>query len=366
MASLEALLAGRQLSSLVEGIKSGIPSVMPEAFFNVTDEFSGHTAEWLEVDGQRDLATIVSQKSPAKRVGHQNTKSRSAVMLRSFESQNHTANDLRNLVTIGDPAVKDAKGKQFLTRQAEWFKKRQDNLRIAAAHSMLLRFGLYFGNEGNLLSSSSGATVSVDPSIPAGQKTTLDILGTGAILGTTWGTSSTQIIQNLFDIRDQMLQLGGWNMAHIFYGKNIPKYIAANDEAKQYIQQTPALAQQKWDGGNIVPNGFCDYTWHNAASAYYIDSAGTAVKYLGDDEIVVCPDPSPEWWGMFDGSEMVPNGPTIGGGVDAMLAGMDEVMGPFMYAAMEHNPLSIELFAGRNFLPVIRATKAVCRGDVVP
>lgn len=368
MASLESLIAGRNLSKLVEGVKSGLPRRMPEAFFQRTDEFSGHTAEWYETDGNRDVATIVSQDSPAQRIGHQNLKSRSATMLRSFESQRFNANKLRNLIDPTTPdARRDEMGKAFVTRNAEWFKKRQENLIQSAIQMMALKFALYFDAAGNLLPSSSGATVSVDPAIPAGQLTTLDILGSGAILGTSWATDSTDIMGNLFDIRDQMRQLGGWEMKYAFHGKNVPKFIGANAVAKEYINQTPALATQRYTGNQIVPNGFCDYIWVNVGDAFFIDSGGTVRKMIDDDDIVFTPEPSAEWWKNMVGSEMVPNGTlNIGQTVEEVLGDLTEVYGSFAYAAREHNPVSIDLFSGINFLPVIAATKAVCRGHTTP
>lgn len=367
--SFEQLFAGRNLTARVQGIKSGLKLSIPPELLVPTDDVIGNVAEWFEFDGNRDMATIVAQDSPAKRVGHQGARKRTAMLLRSFESQAFSANKLQNLMSVeGD--MRDQLGAQYVNRQTQWFKQRLINLRQACAASMLFRFSLHFNESGQLLASSSGATVSVTPAIPAGQLNSLDILGGGAIIGASWATSSTDILTHIENIKDQMFQLGGWEITEAYYGKNIPKYIAANDFAKTYIDQTPALATQRYENGNAVPQGFQGLNWHKVSATGYLDASGAWVKPLGDDEIVFAPAPSSEWWGWFRGTEIVPNGTVAAQGnvqdAVAMLSNTSQVLGEFSYAAMNHNPLSIEQYVGDNFLPVIRATKAVCKADVTP
>ena len=222
MATLEQLFAGRNLTKLVQGIKPGLPRRIPEEFFRVTDEAQGHVFEWFEVNGNRDMALIVSQDSPAHRVGHPDASAKSATMLRTFESQQFLANKLRNLIDpTSNEQRRDERGRQFVTRSSEWFKRRQENLVQTAAQVMLLQFALHFNEKGELLTSSSGATVSIDPAIPAGQLNQLDILGSGDIIDASWGTAGTNIIGQLASIKDQMLQSKGWQITEAFYGANI-------------------------------------------------------------------------------------------------------------------------------------------------
>lgn len=367
MATFESLLAGRNLSGTIEGIKTGLPVRVPPSFLNVTDKVSGHTAEWFEVDGNRDLAKVVSQDSPARRVGLRDVKSKSSTMFRTFESQNFVANKLRNLLRMDGvgTGVRDDKGAEFVKDQAVWFKKRQQNLFQTCVQVMLGKFELNFNSAGDLLTSSSGAAFSINPGIPDGQKSQLNILNSGSIIGTKWDTASADIIGNIAEIKRQMLVLGNWEITHAFYGRDIAKYIGKNDVCKEYINQTPALATQRWSGANIIPQGFQDLTWVPMSDAYYLDANGTAQNCLAADEIVFTPSPDSSWWRVFSGTEMVPNGTVqVGQSIDQALGGLTEVQGEFMYAAVNHNPVSVDLFAGNNFLPLICATKAVCKADV--
>ena len=367
MATFEELFAGRNLTAMVQGVKPGVPMRIPEQLLEPTDEINGHTFEWMEVDGQRDIARITSQDGPAHTVGHQDAKRKSATMIRSFERQAFVMNDLRNLLTANGQ-VRDRQGRAYVRRQTEWFKRRLMNLKIAAASQMLFNFRLDYDEKGGLLPSSSGAVVSVVPDIPAGQTGQLDILGNGAIIGASWSNSGTDIMGHLAEIREQMLKLGNWQVTEAFYGKNIPDYIANNTRAKEYIDRTPALARQQVENARKVPDGFQGFNWHNASDAYWIDASGNVQEPLGDDEIVFTPALNDAgWWKHGVGSEMVPTGlGRVGNDANAMFGSVQEVMGDFSYATMAQNPLSIEQFAGCNFLPVISATKAVCKADVTP
>jgi len=369
MATLESLFAGRNLTRRVQGIKSGLKLSIPTEFLTPNDEAIGNVAEWFEFDGNRKMAQVVAQDSPAKRVGHQGARKRSATCLRSFEKQAFAMNKLQNLMQV-EGEQRDNLGAQYINRQTQELKQRLTNLKQSSAQSMLFRFGVHFDENGSLLPSSTGATVSVTPEIAAGQQGQLDILGEGAIIGASWATASTDIIGHLESIVEQMFRLAGWTITEAFYGKNIPKHIATNDGAKEYINRTPALATQRFESANKVPDGFQELNWHKASNTQYLDESGAWQKLLGDDEIVFTPAPSPEWWANFRGTEMVPNGVVAAQGnvsdAVSMLSNVSQVSGEFSYAAMSHDPLSIEQFVGDNFLPVIRATKAVCKADVTP
>ena len=186
MASLESLFAGRNRTKMVENIKSGLPLKIPEAHLAVTDSVPGHVFEWAEIDGNRDMALIVSQDSPAKRVGHQDVRMRCETRLRTFEEQSYTANKLRNLIDPVNGGVRDQMGRQFVTRSSLWFKKRQLNLVQTSAQKLLLAFRLFFYESGEFLTNSSGATVSIDVNIPAGPLNPLNILGSGDLISGSW------------------------------------------------------------------------------------------------------------------------------------------------------------------------------------
>ncbi len=363
---IQEILAGRNLTKMVQEVKSGLPLVVPEAALTPTDSMSGNTFEYTKVDGNRSLARIIARGSPAHRVGQQGISLQKATMLDSAESQEFKGTSLLNLVNIDAPEQKQKMGEQEILRQTLWFKKRQVNLLQASVQHMMLNFAIHVDEKGEVLPSDSGAMVSVDAGIPAGQLTQLDILGGGSIIGNSWGTAGTDIVTNISDIILQMMKLGGWLMTEAYYGKNIPGYIFGNDTAKEWINRNQTLSAQAF-ARNQVPEGFQALNWHDASKGFYLDASDTVQQFIGDDDVVFTPAISDDWWRMAYGSNPVPMG-AMSRGTDAndMLAQIEEVVGPYSYAELLTNPVRIEQYAGVTWLPMIVATKAVCRGDMTP
>jgi hypothetical protein len=367
MATLDEILSGRNLTKMVQEVKSGLKLAIPDAMLTPTDTVSGNTFEYLKVDGNRDLARLVARDAPARRVGQQGVSRQVATLLDSRESQAFSGNSLLNMINMEVPAQKQRMGEQEVMRQTVWFKKRQINLMQTLAQMMLFQFKIHADKDGNILPSSSGAYVTVDAGVPSGQTGQLDILGGGAIIGASWATSSTDILGHLESIKEQMFTLGGWEIKNAFYGKNIPKYVFANDVAKNWINQNQQLSAAAFRA-NAVPEGFQDLNWHEAGSNVgWFSANGTFNKFVGDDEIVFTPEVSDDWWRMVHGSNAIAMGPVRRGGeAGDMLADIEEVFGPYSYAEILSNPTRIEQFTGVTFLPLVTATKAVCRCDVTP
>ncbi len=366
MPMTQELLSGRNLTKMVQEIKSGLPLAVPEAALNPTDMVSGNTFEYLKVDGNRDLARIIARGSPARRVSHQGVSLQNVTMLDTSESQAFNGDSLLNLVDMEAPEQKQLKGEQEIARQTTFFKKRQVNLLQVSVQHMMFNFAIHVDEGGNILPNSTGAMVSADAGIPDGQLTQLDILGAGDIIDASWATAATDIVTQIFNIVQGMLHLGGWQITEAYYGKNIPGYIFGNDTAKEWINRNPTLSAQAF-ARNEVPAGFQSLNWHNAANAFYIDAAGTVQTFVGDDEITFTPTISDDWWRFAYGSNLIPTG-AMSRGADAndMLKQLEEVIGPYSYAEMLTNPVRIEQYAGVTWMPMIASTKAVCKGDVTP
>jgi hypothetical protein len=364
MATLESIFGGKNLTDMVQGVKSDIPLSVPEAALQPTDLLSGRTATWPVIESNRAIAEIVAYGSPAKRVGLQGVKEASATMLHSFESQSYDPNKLINLISTD--GQKQQMGREWLAMQTKEFKQRIVRLIQQTVQAMLLSGKIYFNEKGQLLPSDSGAITTVDAGIAAGHLNQLDILGSGSIISASWATASTDIVTQLLTIQEQMLQDGGWLVTECYYGKNIPKYIFANNTAKEWINNNETLSRQAF-AANRVPEGFQGFNWHYAGNAYWIDAGGTVRKHVGDDEIVFMPTIDKTWYRMFHGSVAVPTG-VLGPGqsLDQIVGSIMEAYGIFSYAAGSHNPVSIEQFVGATFLPVIVAKKAWAKADVTP
>jgi len=348
---------------MIQTTKSGLPLMIPPAFLTETDRASGNVAKFLLVEGQRDLARLASQGSPAVRVGQKGISEKNITCLHSFESQQFLGQKLLNIRNPENGQV-SRMGEGEIMRQTVDFKKRQVNLMQASAQYMLLNGKLFADGLGNILPSSSGAAVTVDCEIPAGQRNQLNILDGGNIISAVWSTAGTDIVTQITNMKRAMLKKGGWPMMHAFYGANIPGYIFKNTIAKEWINRNQQLNKAAF-AANDVPQGFQNLTWHNVSDAHFIDANGDPQDMIGADDIVFCPDPSTEWWKVFTGSQAVPQGvANYGSDALSMTGDLQEVFGMFGYAAMSHNPVAIEQFAGNNWLHAIAAKYAWCKATV--
>lgn len=365
MPTLSQVLGGKNATGVIQGIKSGIPTVVPEAFLRQSSRtVHGKLISWFEVDGRRETARLVQYGSPAKRRELQGVTERSATALHTFEKQPMNALELLRLINPATGEL-DPMGVSEVQRQTREFKALFSNLRIAAVQFALCKGVIHFDAEGNLLPSSSGAAVSVDFNIPAGNKAQLDVFGGGDIIDASWATGSTKIIQHIKEIKKASLKKTGYAIKHAFYGSNIPSYLANNTEAKEYLVRNPQANQTFIDSGE-VPAGLGGLTWHPLDEAFYVDADGTVQPMIGDDEIAFVPEPSEDWYELIPGSYAVPTTVDIAGDANSALSSLTEQYGMFSYGKVTHDPPSIEQYAGDTFLPLIKVPGAVFLADTTP
>ncbi len=366
-ATLEQVLGGRNLTGLVQGIRSGLPTVVPEVFLTPTRNVNGDSVEWFEVEGTRQLARLVHYGSPARARELAGARRRSATMLHSFEKQTIPA---PTLVNLADPAGtrRQEMGRQEGSRQTQQFKQLFMNLRIAAVQTALSTGAIHFDDEGHLLKDGGQATISVDFAIPSGNRGNLT--GNDSILGGTaakWSASSSSIVSQVRDLKALALRRTGYPLAYAFYGDHVPGYLAANDSIQTWIESNAPLAQsanqQLLASGELAP-GLLGLTWVPMGDAFFIDPAGEAVSIHDEDAIVFTPAPSPDWYELVQGSYPVPRGVAAAGNASELLGSLEEVYGMFSYAAGQLNPPSLEQFAGDTFLPLIKVPAAVFHANV--
>ena len=214
--------------------------------------------------------------------------------------------------------------------------------------------------------SSSGAAVTVDYSVPSGNKGQLDVFGSGAIIGASWATASTKIITHIRNIKKASIKKTGYQLAHCFYGENIAGYLSSNTEAKEYLARNPAMNQQILSTGEI-PDGFMGLIWHPVDDAFFEDKNGTLQGQIGADDIVFVPEPSQDWYELVQGSFVIPtNLGSVTPDATAAVGSLTEVFGMYGYAKITDDPAGIKQFAGDTFLPTIKVPGAVFIADTTP
>lgn len=358
--SIQEILGAAVMTGVVQTAVTGLPSVLPPAFTNVTDRVVGNRATFLKVGGTQRHAQTSEYGSPARHVQREPLSEAGLTMLHSFESQNHNPLVLQNLLGLNGE-VPQAVAISEIDRQTVNFASRFASLRLVAAYSVLRYGAIYIDSSGNVLLDSTGAAVTVDYGVPAGNKDQIS-----GIIGTTWATDSTDIVADITAIKNKARKATGRPLKYAFYGSNILTYLLTNLKVKELINNTPMLAERLYNSGEI-PDGFMGLTWVPMHTAYALNSSGTATDLWGGDTVVFCPEVNSGWWRFFEGSYLVPNDVgQIYADVIAAARNLSLVYGRFAYGTIDHNPAGVTQYAGDTFFPLLASPNDLYIADVVP
>ncbi|MEM7227251.1 MAG: major capsid protein [Planctomycetota bacterium] len=364
--TLQQIIGGRNLTGLIQGVTPGLNSgkLPPALFANpVRRTVKGNTAKYKQVNGTRKTARIQQYGSPSEKRSLSGVQDKPVVLLHTFEHINHAASVLINLQsTNGDD---QRMGQEEVDRQTTEFAQLFTNLRLAAMFSAFGLGAIHFDSDGNMLPSATGAAVTVDFEIPAGNKDQLNVLGAGNIIDASWATATTAIIRHVQKIQEAAIKKTGYPIVHAIYGANILDYLLNNNQTKELINRS----QNNNAGASraSIPDGFMGLTWWPGYEGmFFEDQNGTAQSLIGDDTIVFLPEPDRTWFEVLEGTFAVPQNLNITSDGGAALASLAEVAGPFSYAETQTDPVSVKQMAGDTFLPVIKVPNAVMIADVAP
>jgi len=358
---IQDILAPANMVGVIQGVKPGIPNPWDPAFMTNVAPTIGDDGTYVKVDAARDTARLVAYGGASLRKMPKGCSRVGVKLIHTFEHIFHNPNLIDRLTSAQGGMQEIAS--QEVDRQTAEFKAGFDNLRIAAVGMALAKGVIYFDGAGNLLESSSGAMVSVDFGIPAGNKNQLNVLGAGDIITASWATAGTDIVGQLSALKIAALKKTGYPLTTIYYGEAIPGYLAANTSIKALLQGNVAFAQSFL--GNEIPDGLCGFKWRKAGQGFYVDQNGDVREIVASDAAIFTPDVDRSWYEMLEGTYRVPTnfGSAVADPVAAM-ANTTMVRGPFSYCILESDPPAIKHLAGDTFLPVIKVPGAIFIADV--
>ena len=362
--TLKQILGGKNLTGVVQGVKGGIPNVLPAEFFNLTRPVEGDQATYRKVNGTRKTARLAMYGAPSRIREHVGITEVPVKLIHSVESQGHNPIVLQNLTNLGDEG-KQAMGRGEIARQTGEFARLFTNLRVAAVTQMLALGLNHFDGDGNLLPSASGAVFSVDFQVPAGNKDGLDVFGAGNLISASWATAGTDIIGDVKAIKTAALKLTGYPLVHAFYGENVLEHLASNTAIAALTASNNPM--QNAFAAHEVPENLLGLQWHPADTAFYEDQDGVIKDIWGADTVVFTPAIDRTWYEMFEGSYVIPTDiGDITGDAVAALSNVTTVNGMFSYAQVTSDPVGIKHVAGDTFLPCLKVPGAIFIGDTTP
>lgn len=367
--TLEQILGYVALTGTIQATKTGIPDPLPEGFAGNIKGTVGDTGRYTQVTGQRQLARRVEYGAPAVAAPLKDVAQRDVKLLHTFEKiqipvlvmamlRNYTNYDLQK------------RGIDEVTRQAAAFKQKFVNLRTACRLMALHNGKLWFDSSGNLLPSSSGAFLTIDFGVPALNQGTLGLntstgpwgaFGSGA----KWDQATTDIPAMIRALKKYALALTGYPLKKVFYGENVPSYLAKNNYVHDYLMRHPQMNAKYLESAEL-PDLF-GLQWVPAYESFFEDPDGVIRHIWGVDSCVFTPEPAGgEWWENMEGTYQVPTTLNVTGDTVATLNSFKEVQGMFGFGLPCFNPPStFDSFYGDTFLPIIKNGSVVYQATVV-
>lgn len=358
--SIEQILGFVPLTAAVEKVKSGVPRVLPEAFYrrNPGDQVLGNKARMINFKGTRKNARLAPYGAPPRQIVQLPRESQDVYLLHTIENLPLTQELFLQLRQL-DSYVVQKMAADEIAFQATGAVTRQTNLESSATHVMLANAKLWFDVDGNLLATSSGADLVVDYGVPANNLNQLN-----SIISASWATASTDIPKQINNIKMAAVQTTGYPLKTALYGKNIMSYMMNNDFVKYYLARNPVV-NAKWADTNQIPNGLFDLEWVPMQNTFFEADDGTVTEIFDGDRVTFCPDITPITYSIYEGSYPVPKTLALAADVQAMIANYELKYGPFGFAMM-NPPHQIIGVYGDTFLPRLKVPEAFFFADVTP
>lgn len=274
---------------------------------------------------------------------------------------------LSNIRKIGEHAgTQDKRGMKYLELQAKYLKQRQTNFREFLTWGMLRGSCDFTFSGDDWTPVLSGGNLTINFRIPTGNKSQLDMLGSGSILGTTWSNAAAPIPNDLDEISAAFQQLVGAPLAWVMTDSTTFAYVMDNTAVKAQagtsntVYDTFEMTEEKSEDG--FPTGLrrarlkCRpwLDWYITDGG--LDVNGTFTKYFSSGECLFGIDLGLGYCKMQEGSEWVKESPwgqpALQRGFHAWLREWDE-------------PARCELHTINNIVPELTIPKALAFADVV-
>lgn len=337
MASILDILSWRNISTAVQKVEPGIPDPMPSEFSTLTESVLGDRTTYVTFYGQRQTAKRGEYGAPSKartlkQIGEQ------SVTLLHFPEHIKIRQELMLRLRNPNDLLAQQLAQQEIARHGLDFRQLFENTRIAAKILLVSKGKLWFDGPGNILPSSSGATLTVDYGIGANNQNQLN-----GIIDVSWANAAADIVQHIENVKIQMRRNTGSELEHAFYGANVANYVYKNTTAKAYFQYNPALFQSFQQTPGTIPNGtFGIKYWHRMGDSFMEDADGTVQALFGANQVTFAPAITRNKYTLYEGSIAVPKKYGIHPDVSSAVADVEVVYGMGGYAVPEIDPVGIK------------------------
>lgn len=281
------------------------------------NQVGGHYFGWDQFDRTRKIATgRAPGAGPATAtpqvLGHVN-----AQIYRSHEKIVLLDERVFRTRPLGQYGNVDVTGNSYIQSQLRHqIQKFRNNREFMLAMMLRGGFDLLISGEDWIPVALGDGTISIDYNMPAGNKTTLDMLGAGAIIPATayWSDPATSIVTQRLNINAAGEQLHGYPYRHWFMNSTTFGYMLNNIELKDLGGiANPSFTSWQFSGKTSaegIPDtsmlatfkGLPDILVH--VTDYGLDINGTFTKLFPSGRVAMLPDVDTNWFEMIEGSEL--------------------------------------------------------------
>lgn len=268
---------------------------------------------------------------------------------------------LNNQRPIGGPvSTIDELGRQYLSSQEQSLTQQLANIREFQCAAMLRGSYTYTQSGDALFHDFSGGSVTVDFQIPSGNKSQLNMLGGGDIVGTTWSNASTDIPTDISQINAAFQELTGTPLSDMIITSVMWENIKNNTAVKaQAGTSNPPFMDLGMDPvTGLIKTRIACHPWLNIwiyDQTLAVGSSYTATKLIADTAAVFIAN--------FDGNFAYYDyaSPVV----ERPGAMPTNVLGDYQWAYYEHDPASVVLRAKGDGIPALHVPKSIAYGTVV-
>lgn len=260
---------------------------------------------------------------------------------------------------IGGPAnVIDELGETYILAQEQNQKQLVTNLREFQVAAML-RGSYTWSKSGTAFAHSfSGGEVTIDFQIPAGNKSQLNMLGSGDIIGTAWDNAAAPIVRDLFQINQAFIELVGTMLTDVWVNSTVWGFIITNTEVQNLAgsSNNPVRSIVKNDATQdftAILEACPWITFHVCDNVLTVN--GTTTRLIPDTAAVFTVNMDSFVCEYMEVPEPV---------VDPVSMKMTQQYGEYFYYKILDDPVIYELHSRFNGLPMLKVPKAIAFATV--
>lgn len=200
---------------------------------NVRMNPTGRRGAYDVINDTREVATARRPGATSATIAAVPRGTVSFVIPRVAERKPLLLENLHNYRPVGGPVnTIDENGELYIRDEEQRSRQRITNCREFQVAAMLRGSYTYTVSGDDLVHGFSGGAHTVNYQIPAGNKSQLNMLGGGDIIGTAWDNAAAPIISDLFQINAAFNQLIGYGLREMLVNSVVWGFILANTQVQ--------------------------------------------------------------------------------------------------------------------------------------